>query len=331
MNNPLPSDLQRRWGNLPDIRQRGPNEWSSACPQCGGGGSRHDPSDRFRMFAGDVITGSRGWCRQCGHFAWVDDDQQRPDPEQIRIATVERLRLVEAENQRIKEKLQRIADANFWRRWHDDMEPNHRQLWRKQGIEEFFIDYYSLGYCADHTTIYNGQEWHSPTMTIPHYGPGWTLANIQHRLMNPPEPGDKYRQMAGVPAAMFLTEPDQPLTGGVLVVEGAKKSIVTYTHIDTKLKLSVVAFPSKTPSADMLEKLDNAETIYLALDPDAYESTKTKDGKLIDPAVIRIASKLQPGRVRFVQFPSKIDDLLVKYGLEGKDLNKYIKRATVTV
>lgn len=319
MNGPLPIDLQRRWGHLPDIRQRGSNEWSAACPQCGGAhGARRDPSDRFRMFAGDGATGARGWCRQCHYFAFADDDQQRPNPDQIRVATAERLKLVEAENRRIKDKLQRIADADFWKRWHDDMEPKHRELWHKQGIIDDFIEYYKLGYCANHTTFYNGLEWHSPTMTIPHYGPGWKLVNIQHRLLNPPEPGDKYRQMSGVPSAMFLTEPDTPLTGGVLVVEGAKKAIVTYTHIDPNLDLTVIAVPSKTPSADMLEMLDNAEPVYLALDPDAYNGH-----------VQNIGLKLGD-RVRFVHLPAKIDDLFVLYGLEGKDLNKYIKRATVT-
>ena len=206
------------------------------------------------------------------------------------------------------------------------MEPAHRELWIKQGIIEYFIDYYSLGYCANHSTYYNGQEWHSPSMTIPHYGPGWNLTNIQHRLLNPPEPGDKYRQMAGVPSAMFLTEPDEPLTGGVLVVEGAKKAIVTYTNIDPDLKLNVVAIPSKTPSADMLALLVDADPVYLALDPDAYWPVNTKDGKQLAPAVNRVASKLDRSRVIIVKLPCKPDDLFTQYGGKKEDLTPFIKQ-----
>lgn len=324
MNNPLPAELRRRWGDLPDIKQRGSNEWSSACPQCGGSnGLRRDLSDRFRMFGGDNGTGARGWCRQCSYFAFADDDQNRPSPEQIQIATAERLRLAEQENRRIKEKLQRIADADFWKRWHDDMEPKHRELWERQGIIEYFQDYYRLGYCPDYKFHYGSEEKHSPTMTIPHYGPAWELVNIQHRLLQPPEPGDKYRQMAGVPAAVFLTEPDEPLVGGVLVVEGAKKAIVTYSNIDTKLKLTVIAFPSKTPSSSMLEILDRAEPIYLALDPDAYGTAGAK-GK---PAVNRIADRLGRERILLVKLPVKPDDFFVLFGGETIDFTRYLKTA----
>lgn len=325
-NQPLPPDLQRRWGHLADIRYHGGGEWSSACPTCGGAtGSRRDPSDRFRMWEADPQKGlgARAWCRQgCngGKIIFADDDlDYEYDPAVVMATTAERLRLSELENQRIREKLQRIGDADFWMRWHNDMEPSHIDLWKQQGIVDYFINYYKLGYCADHTTYYNGIEYHSPTMTIPHYGPNWKLTNIQHRLLNPPVAGDKYRQMAGVPSAMFLTEPDQPLSGQVLVVEGAKKAIVIYTHLGNDAG-QIVAVPSKTPSAEMLELFVNCDPVYLALDPDAYKGH-----------VQRIAERLGPERVRFVHFPAKPDDLLVEYGLEGRDLIKYIKRATVTV
>lgn len=326
MNSPLPVELQRRWGHLPDLKQRGGNEWSSSCPQCGGGGNRRDLSDRFRMFGGDNTSNARGFCRQCNYFSWADEDLpgERPSREQIEATTKERLRLLEIEHQRIKDKLQRVADSDFWRRWHDNMEPSHRQMWERQGIEPYFIDYYSLGYCADHETYYNGQEWHSPSMTIPHYGAGWTLTNIQHRLLNPPEPGDKYRQMAGIPAAMFLTEPEEKLSGPVLVVEGAKKGIVTYTNLGTESGL-VVAIPSKTPSPDMLEKLIDCEPIYLALDPDAYFQTITKDGRKIPPMVNRIGAKLD-GRAIAVKLPVKPDDFFFIHGGKPVDMMAYIKQ-----
>jgi hypothetical protein len=144
--------------------------------------------------------------------------------------------------------------------------------------------------------------------------------------MDPPVPGDKYRQMAGVPAAMFLTEPDEPLIGGVLVVEGAKKGIVTYSHIDTKLNLTVVAIPSKTPSADMLEMLNKADPVYLALDPDAYWPTVSKDGRVTSPNINKIALKLNRERVIIVKLPCKPDDLFVEYGGDTADLTHFIKQ-----
>lgn len=324
MEQPLPSELARRWANLPDLTYRGNGEWSAACPTCGGGGQRHDKSDRFRMFASDSHHNARGWCRQCGYFAWADDDQRRPTHEEIEAATRERLRLVEAENQRIKAKLQRIADADFWRRWHDDMGEERRDLWRREGIPDYFIDYYALGYAADYTCYYDGREWHTAAMTIPHYGPGWKLTNIQYRLLNPPEPGDKYRQTAGLPAALFLTEPDTPLAGAVLLTEGAKKAIVTYANLGERpggTKMAMASIPSKTPSHTLLDRLADAEPVFLCLDPDAYSSTKGV------PAANRIAVALGRGRVRIVRLPVKADDFFTRYNGTQRDFMNHIRQA----
>lgn len=316
----LPSDLARRWGHLPDLANRGRKEWSAACPQCGGADrARHDRSDRFRMFAADNGHGARGWCRQCHYFAFADDDQEQPSAEAIRIATAERLALTEKENKRIRDKIHRIADSNFWQAWHTDMAPEHRELWIQQGINEWAIETYQLGYCPDHKTMHNGQEWHSPTMTIPHFAPGWKWVNLQHRLLNPPEPGDKYRQMAGLPSAMFLTEPDEAPSGPTIVVEGAKKAIVCYLNLAPKY--GVVAVPSKTPSQDILDQLKDADPIYLMLDPDAYIT----DGKTV-PAINRILKRLH-GRARIVQLPVKPDDFFTMYRGDSRDMTLFIKQA----
>jgi hypothetical protein len=278
------------------------------------------------MFAGEPGRNARGFCRQCRYFSWVDEDlpNERPSQEQIAIATAERLRLLEIEHQRVKEKLQRVASADFWKRWHEDMEPIQRGMWYQQGINDWAIETYQLGYCGDYTFFYDGTEYHSPTMTIPHFGHSWELVNIQHRLLLPPEPGDKYRQMADVPAAMFLTEPDNELSGSILVVEGAKKAIVT--HLNFGHELTTVGIPSKTPSLDMLEKLDRCEPVYLALDPDAYFPTTTKDGRIIPPAVSRIAAKLD-GRAMIVKLPVKPDDFFFVHGGKPDDMRAYIRQA----
>lgn len=325
-NQPLPNELARQWANLPDLSYRGGGEWSSACPRCGGSGRRHDKSDRFRLFEAGDGKGARAWCRQCQFFAWADQDEQRPSQEAIEAATKERLRLLEIEHRRIKDKLQRIADSDFWRRWHDTMSDGQRDLWHKEGIIDWAIEEYKLGFCADHTTYHDGLEWHTPTLTIPHWGKGWELVNIQHRLLNPPEPGDKYRQTAGLPAAMFLTEPDRDIAGPVLIVEGAKKAIVTLMHVGGK-DLMVVGLPGKSPSGEMLDQLQQCEPVYLALDPDAYVPTRAKDGRVVEPAVKRLGSKLD-GRARFVRLPAKPDDLFKSGVLTASKFGRYLAQAT---
>jgi hypothetical protein len=326
---PLPPDLEH-FAHLPDLAFRGRDEWSSACPHCGGADkARRDKSDRFRLFAADDKGNARVWCRNCNHFEWADQDGETPSREAIEAATAERLRLAKQERGRLERKIKNLTTESYWRGWHDAMQEKHRRMWHDEGIIDWAIDEYMLGYCADYTAWVGADEWHTPTMTIPHWGPDHEIRNIQHRLLNPPAPGDKYRQMAGLPAAMFLTEPDEPLSGAVLVVEGAKKAIVTYTNLGTSPMggpLTVVGVPSKTPSATMLDQLEECDPIYVALDPDAYTSAFV-DGKSLTPAVNRVADKLNRERVKIVKLPVKPDDFFVLFGGNAREFVDFLKVA----
>ncbi|MFW6184146.1 MAG: hypothetical protein ACOC8X_10145 [Chloroflexota bacterium] len=331
---PLPRLLQEKWGHLNFITFQGSGEWSAECPQCRDYGHvGNDDPDRFRMFQADGQSGERGWCRRCNFFAWADDPAgDGPSPEAIQAAKEERLRLAKQEMERQQQKIQAIEEAAFWRGWHEAMTDRQRRLWHTQGIPDYFIDYYKLGYVTHHTYYHDGQELISPAMTIPHYGDEWHLTNIQYRLTQPANGAGKYRQTAGLPAAMFRTEPEQELQGATMIVEGAKKGIVSYMHLGRAplgFPLNIVAVPSKTPSGKMLEELADCEPIYIALDPDAYEPMRTRRGRQ-PSAAERVGEKLGD-RVLYVQFPAKPDDLIVDYGLDGEDLKKYLKRATKTI
>lgn len=227
------------------------------------------------------------------------------------------------EEARLQSKIKALQEAAYWQGWHDAMNQQQRELWHRQGIIDYFIDYYKLGYCPDYTYNHNGQMWHSPSMTIPHYEGDWRLINIQHRLLDPVDGAGKYRQMAGLPASMFRTEPEQELTGPALVVEGAKKAIVTYTHVGPDIqgvRAAFVAVTSKTPSADMLAELADCEPVYLALDPDAYIGKGT-------PAINRVVKKLGRERVRLVKLPVKPDDFFTMYGGTAEDFRPFLRQA----
>lgn len=324
MNNPPPTDIANAWGHLPHMRQRGHNEWSSACPQCGDSGHNgNDAPDRFRMFAAESGKGARGWCRSCGYFAWAETNE-RPTPERVREATAERLLLAQQERERIAAKIRAVEQAAYWQGWHDAMTEKQRKLWYIEGIGDTAIDYYKLGFCPDHLYQHEGQTYHSPTMTIPHYGDGWHLTNVQHRLLNAVNGAGRYRQMAGLPPAMFRTEPGEPLKGALFVVEGAKKAIVVYDKLGKRSGL-IVGLPGKAPSADMLESLANCEPIYLCLDPDAYMPTLAANGAVIPAAVNRLAAKLGPERVRIVKLPVKPDDFFVLHDGTIGDMLPYIR------
>lgn len=326
MRQPLPAELAEKWGRLPHITYRGNGEWSASCPVCADAGHYgNDKPDRFRMFAAGHGKSARGWCRRCSFFEWADANSNiRPDPVKIKQQQELARQYAEAEARRIEAKIKALTDAAYWQGWHDAMSESQRQLWREQGIVDSLIDVYGLGYKPDHTYYHDGNKHHSPAMTIPHHEKG-QVVNVQYRLTRPVNGAGKYRQTAGLPAAMFLTEPDSDITGHVLVVEGAKKAIVTYQETGggycNKQKMTIVGIPSKTPSSDMLNKLVDCEPIYICLDPDAY-------GK--DSSARRMGEKLGAERVLFVRLPAKPDDLFTVYGLDSKAFSNYVRYATRT-
>lgn len=327
---PLPQELSR-FAHLPDLQYRGNGEWSSACPVCGGAGQRNDKSDRFRLFAADAKGNGRVWCRQCSFFEWADaDSNQRPDPIQIQQARDLREALLQAENERLRSRLQELQEQAYWRGYHDGMKDSHRALWRMAGIPDEFQDFWELGFVENKHIKFEDKDYYSPAMSIPYFEPGKVPINVQYRLTNPPEPGDKYRFSYGLKPGAWLADPTEKPSGAALLMEGMKKAAVTFinTTASGNGRFSVVAVPSKTPGADMLDILADCDPVYICLDPDAYQPTRTRDGKVLPPAVNRLVELVGRERARLVQTPAKADDLFVQYGFDARMFNAYIQHAT---
>ena len=115
-----------------------------------------------------------------------------------------------------------------------------------------------------------------------------------------------------------MTNPYDKPSGPTLLVEGAKKAIVAFDHIDD---LNIVAIPSKSPPKRLLGQLKDCDPIYIALDPDAYVADRGK------PAVNRVVTKLGAERCRIVKLPCKPDDLFTMYGGAAEDFEHFIKQA----
>lgn len=314
MNGTLPLELARRWGHLQFIRQVGKEEFHAACPRCAD--SQHvGPGwpDRFVMFAGDK---PRGFCRRCGYFAFADDDQKgfKPDPAaaaEFRQRQLESEKRSKAEAERAIKMLQ--EDEHLWERWHSEMPDTARAWWRSQGIFDFWQDYLQLGFCPDKAVWSDGAEFHTATYTLPVWDTGWRLVNLRHRLATEPKPGDKYRpDRAGLPASLYLTDPENPIAEHVLAVEGEKKAIVTCAALDVGGdKASVVGFPGKNPTAEILARLDHCQRVVLCLDPD------------VDPRPI---AERYGKRARAMTLPGKIDDCILQ-GMTQRQLKAHIRQA----
>jgi hypothetical protein len=318
----LPFDIIDRFGHLPDAQKRTGNEYSSACPKCGGGRGGHDPADRFRVWERQGQA-SNFWCRRCGYQGFTDDNRVTYKPDAAKLKELEDIRQRESakEAQRLQSKIEQLRKDAYWQGWHDAMSDNHRQLWRRQGIPDSLQDWFKLGYKEHHSYKCGDSMYESSAMTIPVFDYGWQAINLQYRLMNPVNGAGKYRFTSGLPAPLYITEPDEKLSGPVLMVEGAKKAIVIFAHMGHKFK--VVAVPSKSPGQQVIARLAECDPVYIVLDPDAYITNR---GESV-PAVNRLVKMIGTGRARIVKLPAKPDDLFVEYGINAATFERYVELA----
>lgn len=305
MNSPLPDSLARRWGNLEYIMQRGQHEWSSSCPKCGSEGhAGNEWPDRFRMFDSGK---PRGWCRRCGYQDFADSDSK------IVISAEERQKWLDERIEREKENLRRAQTAlellrreQSWIRYHACLGQDGANFWSGKGVPDWAVDWLELGWCQDKAFWSDGHEFRTPTATIPVFAPGRELVNIRHRLINPPHPGDKYRpDRAGLPAALYLTNPNERPQGECILIEGEIKAIVVMANLD-KPELSIVGTPGKNLNPDRLALLSDCGRIWIVFDPDAT------------PQAMETAKQIGK-RARVVQLPCKADDAFTMYGAEPRD------------
>ena len=325
-NMPLPPDLAKVWQGNADLRYRGNNEWSSACPYCypGGRGGR-DPSDRFRMFSEGGPP--RGWCRICDRKVMARQATgQKATKEELLIAKETYTLWLQKENKRLRNKVKWLREHNFWEQWHENMSADAKDLWHKAGISDTLIEVHKLGYTMERYPNMGG------AMTLP-YIHEEEIQTIQFRLMIPPDVGDKYRFEKGTKATWFYPWPYDKIEKVVLVAEGAKKAMVLWQAIAKADKfeyqgvpVTIVASPKYIPNR-MVDELDKAEVVILMLDPDAYDIGDNQ--KLT--AIERNASAIGVGKCRHIRTTGKIDDMIIKHNLGAEWIQSAVDQANPVI
>jgi hypothetical protein len=258
------------------------------------------------MFSGDK---PRGWCRKCGYQDFANSDRRdfKITPEMRAQWLAERIESEQSELKKAQRAIELLRREQKWIEYHDGLTDEHGlNFWRSKGVPDWAIDYYQLGWCPDKVIWSNNFEYHTPTATIPVFAPGWQLVNIRHRLINPPEPGDKYRpDRAGIPAALYLSDPDKSPHGECILVEGEIKTIVVACNLDNP-NLYICGLPGKTPRQDLLDTLANCDRIHVLLDPDATKQA------------FEIVKQLGK-RARLVRMPVKPDDAFTLFDAAPRD------------
>jgi hypothetical protein len=297
------------------------HQWAGPCPRCGG-------NDRFN------VDPTRGWfCRMCtgapdsgGHWGdqldfvrWYYDldyksgimrllgNQLNCTGEELERRAAARRDLdfqrMLAENAQIMTARRTLLASDCQTKYADNLitYPHAAHEWYARGLDAEWCRFYGVGYCEERDSL-----------TIPYWRTNATTGNIEliglrHRLLGE-TPGGKYRpEIAGLGNHLYYAQPMSGLFGTVLVVEGEIKAMVTYSRLWTDkpgdpdplmVNTFVVGLPGKSWKSEWIMELNQADRVFICLDPDAQKEADRLKNSLSVP-------------VKVITLPGKIDDLLL--------------------
>ena len=319
----LPPEFEAVASLVSYVCKRTANEWSGSCPTCGGIPHRNgEPPDRFRMWRVSRYGKPLGWCRSCG-YVWTSDTGRKPTKDEIEFWQKEQIQIEQERRDQAERALELLQNERMWEKFYSQNNRYSMDYFAERGLSKSWIEYLKLGLVPDYIvkSRQNG-EWeyyHSPAVSHPVWMVGGIVQNIKLRVTSPRRGADRYRNWYKTEKS-YLHVPlyDLPLSGVGVIVEGEFKADVLEQTLDD-LKFRVVGLQSKTPASAIFAELKDLDPIYVWLDEDAFCKENGKESAV--EYVVRMVGK---ERARIVQCPVKVDDGIVKYGLEPM---KYIKMA----
>lgn len=218
-----------------------------------------------------------------------------------------------------------FATSQIWNKWHDSMTGQARELWRQRGLSDHSQDIWNVGFIPDKVYEYKDAILHSPAMTVPIYT--WTngkpsqVVTVNYRLTSPAAGAGKYRFHRGCGTHAWVSHPHLHAGDGekILVAEGSIKGAVASQLLQDEMQ--VAAFPSQSDPGGILKELTKFKQVYIWLDPEAFIPPKNAgpDWKAW-PLRYCTALKTYGVDARYVMYPQKLDDAILKYGFTARDL-----------
>lgn len=245
------------------------------------------------------------------------------DAEGMKVSAEQRLEQARIELEAAKEREEarrrelQVAEKHLY--YHKTMSEWMREKWRDAGVDDGMQDFWTLGGCDDFPYRYEDVFYHSPTLTIPIFDEYMELLTIQHRLLNPKNPHDKYRpEKTGLHAHPFLAMPTLGYDGDyVLVMEGSKKAMVSWSKM--KGASQAIGVPSQEGYKALVETLRPVgKRVVVIPDPNS-ERNKNSLAKAY------YLAKEVGGK--FLQTPMQIDDYILASGMDSNMFYRMVRQA----
>lgn len=241
-------------------------------------------------------------------------------PEQFEKWRQEQIIVEEERKRQAEHALKLLRSEKIWEFYHLNRGEYGIEFWQKRGIPQEWQDYWKLGMFGDYAVA---PDYHSPAATIPMWHENWEIDNVKLRVLKPRDDSERYRAIykTGLKPQPFVAFPDLTFKSA-LVVEGEIKAMVCAAYKTREMQ--VIGLPSATPDASALTKLRDYDTIFLCLDPDAR--VKGLGGKNPITPEKRLIDIVGSERIRLVHLHDKVDDLILKYGLNIDSAVKVAKQ-----
>lgn len=286
------------------FQKDGKEYWKCHSGDCGGG---------------DLITFTQIWqnmdFKQACAFLGGD---VASDPVAMEKSARERLERAKLEHEEARQRMEarraELQVAQLHLHYHETMKDWARVEWITRGLDESWQGFWTLGACDDKTIMFKGEEYHTPTITIPLVDTKYNLLNIKHRLINPPKKNDKYRpEREGLGTfPPFIAFPDVGYNAEVIwIMEGEIKAMVTAT-ISPSASWQFIGVPGQDSFEKLPMELFKGKSVIVVPDPGA------------EVKAWNFANKIG---AKYLHIPDKIDDLILANDYEANWLNVMSKQA----
>lgn len=313
----------------------GGNRYACACPLHGGDNPTafsiyfQDGRWKWKCFTGncgqgDAITFVEVWQgldfrRACEWIMGgvIEDTEAMRESAAARFEQARLDSIAAQEREEARRKELQTAERHLF--YHKMRTQFHKDAWTAAGIDEGMQEFWTLGGTEDFTYKIGDALYHTPTLTIPIFSEENELLTIQHKLLNPKNPKDKYRpDVTGLHSHPFLAVPPMGFDGDLIwVMEGAKKAMVTWTKADPGWQ--AIGVMSQSEYKNVAEKLAPVgKRVIVVPDPNSDRN----------PNSFRLAFELaQKVGGRVLKVPDKIDDMILSANLTKDDLFMMSKQA----
>lgn len=313
---PLPPEFSALEGRVQWVQRVNDNEYTSSCPNCGIDPAKHSdarPSDRFIMWIESRENGKPfAMCFRGCKYKWTPnkEDAVWSDEEKAAFAA-KRREMNEREEERIRKYAEDVVMKQaFYDKCHETLKVSKyaAQYMRARRLDSVdWLAFWKFGLIEDFKCRGYTATYYSPAITIP-VGFGNIVEQIKMRVTEATHEKDRFRNIYKTKAQhVFLPCKEEKLDGVVAVFEGEFKAAQVAMRGGLPKTVKIVGAQGKGLGMRLIYALEQAEVVYLCLDPDAF--IKPEKG---ESTIIQTARRIGFERVRIIPVKQKVDDAILQ-------------------